>query len=151
MSTDGYPIVRFETPEDAAMVGFPPKYCRVVASRVNGDEAYVLLNTGSIEQRYLYGVNCRREDGRWFERGSSNGPGWEQTGHDPDVGTLSFWDDAPAGADMIRAEFEGRIVETPVTDRTFLIVWWHVPAPQQSPRVHAFRIAGQWIDSGRAR
>lgn len=98
----------FDSPESAAMVGFPPKQCRVVASRVNGDNASVLLNTGSREQPYLYGINCRRENGRWFEGGSANGPGWEQTGHDPDVGTLSFWDDAPVDEDMVRVEFEDK-------------------------------------------
>jgi hypothetical protein len=86
----------FDTPESAAIVGFPPKHCRVIASRSHGDDAYVLLNTGSGEAPYLYGVNCRRENGRWFEGGSANGPGWEQTGHDPDVGNLSLWGDAPA-------------------------------------------------------
>lgn len=123
----------FDSPESAAMVGFPPKYCRPIATRVNGDDAYVLLNTGSVTQPYLYGVNCRRESGRWLERGSANGPGWEQPGHDPDVGTLSFWDDAPVGADMVRVEFDGRIVEEPVIDRAFLVVWWRVPAPQDWP------------------
>src|SRR3954469_7405964 len=142
MSDDG-----FDAPEHAAMVGFPPKYCRVVASRVNGDGAYVLLNTGSSEQPYLYGVNCRRENGRWFEGGSSNGPGWEQTGHDPDVGTLSLWGDTPADADMVRVEFEGHIVEEPVIDRAYLVVWWRLPAPQEWPRARAFRIAGGWVDS----
>jgi len=113
---------------------------------VNGDNAYVLLNTGSVTQPYLYGVNCRCENGRWFEGGSANGPGWEQTGHDPDVGTLSLWDDAPADADMVRVEFEGHIVEEPVVDRAYLVVWWRVPAPPEWPRVTAFRIAGRWVD-----
>jgi hypothetical protein len=137
----------FDSPESAAMVGFPPKYCRPIATRVNGDDAYVLLNTGSNTQPYLYGVSCHRENGRWLERGGANGPGWEQTGHDPDVGTLSFWDDAPVGADMVRVEFDGRIVEEPVIDRAFLVVWWGVPAPQDWPRARAFRIERRWIDS----
>ena len=141
MSDDG-----FGAPEDAAMVGFPTAYCRVVASRENGDDAYVLLNTRSSEQPYLYGANCRRENGRWFEGGSSNMAGWEQTGHDPDVGTLSFWDDAPAEADMVRVEFDGRIVEEPVIDGAYLLVWWRIPVPRDWPRVTAFRIAGNWTD-----
>ena len=29
----------FDSPESSAMDGFPPKYCRVIASRVNGDDA----------------------------------------------------------------------------------------------------------------
>ena len=146
---DGNPMTDsgFDSPERAAMVGFPPKYCRPIAIRVNGDDAYVLLNTGPSTQSYLYGVNCRRENGRWFEGGSANGPGWEQTGQDPDVGTLSFWDEAPVDADMVRVEFDGRIVEEPVIDLAFLVVWWRVPAPQDWPRAQAFRIAGGWIDS----
>jgi hypothetical protein len=137
----------FDSPESAAMVGFPPKHCRVIASRVRGDDAYILLETGSSEPPYFYGANCRRENGRWFERGSANGPGWEQTGHDPDVGTLSFWGDAPPDADMVRVEFDGRMVEEPVIDRAYLVVWWRVPAPQDWPRARSFRVAGRWSDS----
>jgi len=65
----------------------------------------------------------------------------------PDVGILSFWDNAPADADMVRVEFEGHILEEPVVDQAYLVVWWRVPAPQDWPRVTAFRIAGRWIDS----
>lgn len=138
----------FDSPESAAMDGFPPKYCRVVASRVNGDDAYVLLNTGSSGQPYLYGVNCRRQDGRWLEQGSGNAPwGWEQTGDDPDVGTLSVWGDAPDGADMVKVEFEGRIFEDTVAEGAYLLVWWRVPCPEIWPQETAFRIAGRWTDS----
>lgn len=134
----------YATPEQAAMVGFPPQHSRVVASRVDEDLAYVLLNTGSAERPYLYGVNCRREDGRWFEGSSSNAPGWSCAGDDPDVGTLSFWDDAPAGADMVRVEFQGRVIEAPVVDRAFLVVWWRVRPPDDRPQAVAFRVNGRW-------
>ena len=137
----------FDNPESAAMVGFPPKYCRVIASRTQADDAYVLLNTGSSEQPYLYGVPCRRENGRWFGLNSANAPGWDQADHDPDVGTLSIWDNAPAEADMVRVELQDQIVEEAVIDRAYLVVWWRVPTPQQWPRAVAFRIAGRWIDS----
>jgi len=140
----------FDSPEGAAMNGFPPEHCRVIASRVNGDEAYVLLNTGSSAQPYLYGVNCHRENGRWFEGGSGNGPGWAQTGQDPEVGTLSLWDDAPPGAEMVRVEFEGDLIEEPVREGAYLIVWWRVPPPRDWPRVTGFRIAGHWGSSGTA-
>ena len=36
----------FETPEFAAMAGFPAMYCRVAASCRDGDDAYVVLDTG---------------------------------------------------------------------------------------------------------
>jgi hypothetical protein len=65
----------YDSPESAAMEGFPPAYCHVVAARVHEDDAYVLLDTGSPGQPYLYGVNCLRQNGRWFDDGSSNGSG----------------------------------------------------------------------------
>ena len=129
------------------MFGFPPQYCRVIASRIQGDEAYVLLNTRLTEQAYLYGVNCQRENGTWFERGSSNASGWYQTDHDPDLGTLSLWDDAPRDADRVRIEFDGHTLEEPVVDRAYLVVWWRVPQPREWPVARAFRIDGRWIDS----
>jgi hypothetical protein len=142
MSDDG-----FDSPESAAMVGFPPRYCRPIVSRVNGDDAYVLLNTGSSTHPYLYGVSCRRENERWFEGGSANGPGWEQTGHDPDLGTLSLWGDAPARAQVVKVEFDGEIVEESVVEGAFLIVWWRVRPPEIWPRVTAFQLAGHWVHS----
>ena len=109
----------FLSPEDAALDGYPRRYCYVVAARQQGDHAYVLLNTGTDNRRYLYGVNCVRQDGRWYEDGSANtGGGWRQIGQDPAVGILSVWDDAPEGADAVRLEFAG---------------------------VTAVRIGGQWV------
>jgi hypothetical protein len=137
----------FDSPESAAVDGFPPEHCRVVASRVHGDRAYVLLNTGSSRQPYLYGVRCSRENGRWFERGSANVSGWEQTDHDPDLGTMTLWGDAPANADLVRVEFDGDVTDEPVSENAYLVVWWRVPFPQQWPQVRAFRVAGLWLTS----
>jgi hypothetical protein len=120
------------------MDGFPAEYCRVVVARMHEDDAYVLLNTGSTAQPYLYGVNCRRENGRWFEGSSGNGGGWQQTGDDPDVGTLSVWGDAPAGVAVVWVEFEGNSIAAPVSDGAYLMVWWRVPAPRRFPRVTGF-------------
>ena len=133
-----------DSPESAAMTGFPDAHCRVVSSRVLAEDAYVLLDTGSPGQPYLYGVNCHRKDGQWFEGASSNGPGWEQTAHDPDLGTLSWWGDAPAGADFIRVAFEGTVIDEPIQDRVYLLVWWRVPYPSEWPRVIALRVNGTW-------
>lgn len=125
------------------MFGFPPKYCRPLATRVNGDDAYVLLNTGSSAQPYLYGVSCHRRNGRWFEGGSSNmGGGFESD--ESAIGTLSVWDEAPVGADMVRIEFDGQIFEEPVVERGYLMVWWSVPEPRIWPYASAFRINGRW-------
>lgn len=110
------------SPERAAMTGFPEAHCRVIASRNLADDAYVLLDTGSPGQPYLYGVNCHRREGQWFESGSGNGPGWEQTGHDPDVGTLSLWGDVAEGVDFVRVVFNAsssRFASQP-SEATFL-------------------------------
>ena len=136
----------FDSPESAALSGFPPEDCRVVAIRSAGDAAYVLLDTHASGRPYLYGVNCVREGTRWFDRASGNGPGWSQTDDDPDLGTLSLWQEAPSGADMARVEFQGNVIDEPVKDGAFLVVWWHVPPPHDWPRVTAFQIDGRWID-----
>jgi hypothetical protein len=135
----------FDSPESAAMEGFPPEHCRVIASRVDGDDAYVLLDTGSSAHPYLYGVNCGRKNTRWFEGNSGNGPGWTKSGDDPDVGTLSLWGDTPEGAEMVRVAFRGVVSEEPVTKGAYLIVWWRVPPPREWPQVTAFQVAGRWV------
>jgi hypothetical protein len=137
--------VGHDSPESAAMVGFPPAYCRVVAARVHGDDACVLLNTGSPGQPYLYEVHCLRRNGRWFDNGSGNGPCWHQIGDDPELGTLTVWDDAPEGASALRAEFEGVIVDEPVRDGAYLFVWWRVPCPEDEwPRLVAMLTPSGW-------
>jgi hypothetical protein len=133
-----------DSPESAALVGFPKGHCRVVASRTSEDDAYVLLDTGSPRQPYLYGSTCYRRDGQWFEAGSSNGPGWAQSGHDPDLGTLAFWGDAPDGIDTVRVEFEGTISEESVRHGAYLLIWWRVPAPTEWPRIVAIHENGAW-------
>jgi len=139
--------VGHDSPESAAMEGFPPAYCHVVAARVHEDDAYVLLDTGSPGQPYLYGVNCLRQNGRWFDDGSSNGSGWHQMGDDPELGTLTVWDDAPEGASAVRMEFQGVIVEEPVRDGAYLFVWWRVPCPEEEwPRLLAILTESGWKD-----
>ena len=142
------------SPERAAMTGFPAAHCRVIASRSFEDDAYVLLDTGSPGQSYLYGVNCFQRAGQWFERGSSNGPGWEQTGHDPDVGTLSLWADVPEDVDFVRVNFNGVLIEESVNHAAYLLVWWRVAHPTEWPHVVAVRANGTWTtesDVGLAR
>ncbi len=133
-----------DSAESAAMASFPKAHCRVVASQTFEDNAYVLLDTGSPGQPYLYGSSCHRRDGQWFEAGSSNGPGWAQTSHDPDLGTLTFWGDAPAGVDNLRIEFDGRISEKPVRNGAYFQIWWRVPAPTKWPRIVAVHENGVW-------
>ncbi len=126
------------------MEGFPRAHCRVLTSRTFEDDAYVLLDTGSPGRPYLYGCTCYRRDGRWFESGSSNGSGWAQTSDDPDLGTLSCWDEVPAGVDAVRIEFDNTIYEEPVRDRAYFLIWWRVPEPAEWPRIVAIQQNGVW-------
>ncbi|HEY7476487.1 MAG TPA: hypothetical protein VH679_15810 [Vicinamibacterales bacterium] len=140
---DGY-----DSPEAAAMEGFPAKYCHVVAIRVNGDEAYVLLDTGPAGRPYLYGVNCGRRGGRWFGGASGNGPSWSLSDERTGLGTLSVWDEAPPAADRVRVEYDGQVIEEPVREGAYLVVFWNRPSDFKHSSV-AFRINGEWIDWGR--
>ena len=127
------------------MSGFPAGHCRVVACEVDGDDAYVLLNTGSAEHPYLYGGTARREGGGWRDGTSGNGGGWTRTDADDEVGVLSLWDIAPAGADAARVRWGDDVREVRVRDGAFLATWWRVPFPVDSwPEVVAFRIGGEW-------
>ncbi len=131
------------------MAGFPARYCRVVASRVDENDAYVLLDTGSDGCPYLYGVNGSKRDGGWLEGGSGNGPSWSQAGPDDRLGTLVAWGEAPADAEMVRVCFEGRSAEEPVNNGVYLAAWWRTHCPENSwPYVEAFRIGDVWIRSG---
>jgi len=135
----------YHSPEAAAMVGFPEKYCRVVATRAEGNDAYVLLNTGPAGRPYLYGVNCRRKDGVWDEVSSGNGGGWSLTDQETGLGTWSLWDDAPPGADMVRVQFAGQVSEHRIIEGFYLVVWWRQPV-DVAPRVTAVRFKGEWVE-----
>lgn len=135
----------FPTPEEAAMDGFPGTACRVVASAREGDDAYVLLDTGPEGHPYLYGGCVTREDGGWAEGTSGNGPGWSLTDAEHDLGTLTVWGEAPEGAVRVRVGFRGEAREAPVANGVYLVAWWRVPYPDEFPRVEAFRVDGRWV------
>jgi hypothetical protein len=65
----------FPTPEAAAMQGFHPTHCRVIAADVDGDDGFVMLDTGPAEYRYLYSGTVRRVEGGWEGGADSNGGG----------------------------------------------------------------------------
>ena len=135
----------FPTPEEAAMDGFPGQAVRVLATARDGDDAYVLLDTGPEGHPYLYGVCASRERGGWAGGSSGNGSGWTLTGEE-DVGTLTEWGDAPAGATRVRVVFNGEVREAPVANGAYLLAWWRVPCPTGDfPRVDAFLIDGEWV------
>ena len=136
----------FATPEEAAMNGFPPAYCRVVASAVEGDDGFVVLDTGAPGRPYLYAVAVWREDGRWYDGNSGNACGWSVTDMDNELGSLAAWDYAPVNADRVRIAFRSEVREVPVADGAYLTVWWRVPCPEFGdwPWPISFRRNGIW-------
>jgi hypothetical protein len=151
-------MTSYTTPVDAVLAGFPPGSVRVVAWAAHDTDAYVLLDTGSQGQRYLYGVNCHRGEDGWEEGGSGNCPGWTAVPGDDRVGTLVLWNDAPAGADRARVAFGQLELEVPVSEGVYLAAWWRVPEAElpragdlsgaeslPSPRAVEYRIDVEWV------
>lgn len=136
----------FDSPEAAAMEGFPPEHCRVAACAVDGDEAYVVLDTGPVGHPYLYGSAVSRGPRGWEAGTSGNGPtgGWTLTDYEHDLGTAYIYDEAPAGADRVRAVRGGDVKEAVVSGAVYLVAWWRVPFSETIPRVLAFRVGGTW-------
>lgn len=130
---------QYQTPEEAAMVGFPPQHVRVVATRIEGDDAYVLLDTGSRQQPYLYGVNCKREAKGWREMSSGNGGGWSLSDEKLNLGTWALWDEAPPGAAHVCVEFDGVTSEHAIQDGFYLVVFFKRP-PSPAPYVTGITI-----------
>jgi hypothetical protein len=142
----------FASLADAARSSFPTKYCRIIATHERGDEGYVLFDVGPIGQPYLYGVSYARQEGRWSEGVSGNGPGWSNVGPEAELGTATIWDEAPPGADRVRVEFGREVREEAVANGVYLAVWWGVPCPEGAgPRATAFHINGEWIQAPESR
>ena len=128
------------------MAGFPAEYCRVVASAVNGDDGYVVLDTGSAAYPYWYGVSVWRGPDGWRDGTSGNGPaaGWTATEKDRNLGTAFVYGEAPFGATRVRAALGTDVREAPVSGGVYLVAWWRVPAEAQTPMLAAFEVGGQW-------
>jgi len=134
----------FDSLADAARASFPTSSTRIVAIRESGDAGYALFDTAPSGSHYLYGVHYARIDGRWIEGVSSNGPSWSSVGRDPNLGTFTDWDVAPAGADRVRIQLGDDIREEAVENDIYLVVWWQVPVPIRSVEHRSFRIGGRW-------
>jgi hypothetical protein len=135
----------FPTPEEAFMDGFPGTACRVVASAREGDDAYVVLDTGPDGHPYLYGGCLRREGRGWTQGSDGNAPGWTLTDADHDLGTAVTRGAAPRGTVRVRARFGEAVREAPVANGVYLVAWWRVPRPDQPPRAEAFLVDGRWV------
>ena len=133
------------TPREAALSGFPPEHCRVAAAAEQGDDAYVLLDTGPAGHPYLYGVSVTRVEGGWRDGTSGNGPGWTLAESEGELGTATAWGEAPYGADRVRVAFRGDAREVPVENGVYLAAWWRVPGTGDLPSVLAFRVRGTWV------
>jgi len=136
-------IPEFQTLDEAVRTSFPIESCHLVALRKHGDAAVALFNTRPSAEPYLYQVNYQRQNGRWSEGISSNGPGWSALYPDSDLGVETVWGETPAGADRVRGELDGRIIEEAIANGIYLLVWWDVPS--SDAHVTAFRVTGQWV------
>jgi hypothetical protein len=133
------------------MAGFPPEHCRVLASVVHDDAAFVVLDTGPVEYRYLYGGTAERVEGGWTDGTSSNGPsaGWTLIDRDDELGVAYTYNEAPHGADRVRVAFGTELQEAAVVNGIYLAAWWGVPSDDaRTPVTVAFRIGGEWVSSG---
>lgn len=142
-------IELFPTPEAAAMQGFPAAYCRVLAVDVDGDDGFVMLDTGPAEYRYLYGGTVKRMAGGWCGGADSNGGGvgWTLTDWDHHIGVVHLCDEAPPGADVVRVSWRGEEREVPVRNGVYLVTWWREPNSEgDMPRVTEFRVGSRWIE-----
>ena len=141
----------FPTPEAAAMSGFPAEHCRVLVRATEGNAAFVVLDTGPAEYRYLYGGTAERVAGGWTDGTSSNGlsAGWKLTDREGDRGVAYIYDEAPSGADRARAALGADVQEAPVRHGIYLVTWWGVPADEtRTTAPVAFRIGGEWVPAG---
>lgn len=129
------------------MDGFPAAHVRVVACTVEGDDAYVVLDTGPAGYPDLYGSTVTRDTSGWRAGISGNGgSGWSATDAERELGTAyPYGDDAPAGADRVRATLAGETREAPVRDGVYLVAWWRVPPDAPGPWLRAFRVDGEWV------
>jgi hypothetical protein len=67
--------VGYETPEEAAISGFPPRVARVDRVQYHEDGSHVVVELQTNEEPYLYPytIFCARDPaGHWHEAGSRN-------------------------------------------------------------------------------
>jgi len=144
----------FETPEQAAMEGFPPAHCRMVESAVDGDDAFVVLDTGPAGRPYLYAGTVHRDAAGWHGGIDGNGGavGWTITDAERDLGVVAIWDEAPPGADAARIRRGDEECEIPIRHGVYLATWWREPFPEDGPwpAAVAFRVGGRWVDAAEA-
>lgn len=140
------PQPAFPTPQEAAMSGFSAKYCRVVATEVDGDDAYVVIDTGSDGFSYLDGGTVHRDEDGWRDGVGGNGDGWIAIDVERELGVLAVWDEAPAACSAVRVQWRDEVRQVPVQNGAYLTAWWGVPCPDDSwPRVTAMCIGGVWV------
>lgn len=132
------------------MASFPAAHCRVAASAIDEDDAYVVLDTGPAGYRYLYGLSAVREADGWRDGTGGNGPaaGWVLADAARELGTAYVYGEAPAGATRVRATLGGDVREAAVAGGIYLVTWWRVPGDVPPPALAAFEIGGAWKLAG---
>ena len=137
-------MIGYFTLAEAMKASFPPDCCRLAAVREYADHAVALFDTRPGGEPYLYEVHYGRMEGRWSEGSSSNARGWSRfLDAGAGLGVATEWGEAPPGADAVRGELAGQVLEEAVEGGVYLLAWWGVPSG--FARVTAFRIGGEWI------
>jgi hypothetical protein len=120
------------TAEDAARGTRPDAIVIASSHSPDGQHAVVLVDKGKPGKPYVLEVLCERVAGAWTTRSDSNGHGWTATRMDDglnqrNLGVLTLWDEAPAGADAVSVKWKGQRYTAPVAGGHFLFVAWDVP------------------------
>jgi hypothetical protein len=56
---------------------------------------------------------------------------------------VTVWEESPPGADRVRAQLDGVVLEDEVVNGVYFLVWWDVPL--SDAQVTAFRANGEWV------
>lgn len=135
----------YDTPEEAALSGYPPQHVRLLACRESGDHAVALIDARPDGPPYPYVEQLHRTDGRWRASSSGNGEGgWCSTSDDGELGYAWAIGEAPDGVDRVRVIFGEQIQEEPVAHGFWLSAWWSQPFDGTFPYLVAYRRNGTW-------
>ena len=131
------------------MPRFPAEQCRVVAVAIEGDDAFVVIDTASADKPQFHGTAVSRDAGRWVAGGSSNADaGWTRTDVKDDLGVVYLWDTAPLGVTAVHVEWRGLAQDVPVQNGVYLATWWRQYADDEVPTATAFRWGDDWFEMG---
>jgi hypothetical protein len=120
------------TAEDVARGRRPDAIVIASSHSPDGKHAVVLVDKGKPGKLYVLQVLCERVAEVWTTQSDSNGHGWTATRMDDpldqrNLGVLTLWGDAPAGADAVTVRWKEQEHIVPVAAGHYLFTVWDVP------------------------